>query len=180
MIDCEEVAFVALIGQPVLEVAAIVMRHGKMIDKFHEFVNYFNVNLEGYHTEMEPVTDSWGTRHTHGIGEMELDQVGKPLYIVQDRLRLFLAIFGSNLKIIVNECERKYKTEELPTHSQQYSWKQFKQALQMERCSGHRSIYFKDRTHEPQCALRVACTMVMEGNKFVQTSQLRIPDIVWS
>ena len=171
MTDYEEVAYVALIGEPTVEVAVIVTRRGKAINKFHEFVNYFNI--EGNQEEMEPVTDSWGTRFYHGIGEMELLHVGLPLPVVQERLRLFLSIFGPNLKVIVNESYCHDKILEY-NHMKQCckasgveqcksSWETLKQALQITPCTGHRSVhYFCER--EPECALRIACLMAMKTN----------------
>ena len=173
MTDYEEVAYVAFIGEPTVEVAVIVTRHGKIVNKFHEFVNYFNVNLEGNQKEMEPITDSWGTRFCHAIGEMELDHVGLPLHVVQERLRLFLSIFGSSLKIIVNEShynQMKQSFESSVTcriqwgdNSQRWTWEMLKQALQIAQCTGHRSGHYFNEC-EPECALRVACIMLMKAN----------------
>ena len=175
----EEVAYVALVGEPVVEVAVIVTRCGIIVNKFHEFVNYFN--LEDQLTEMEPVTDSFGTRFEHGIGEMELDHAGIPLPVVQEKLRLFLSIFGSKLKIIVNECHDNATTLQydemkqlrepngvwhlrVNSSSQRWSWETLKQVPQItQQCTAHRSAYYKG-SHHPECALRFAYIMAMKAN----------------
>ena len=173
----EEVAFIAMVGEPIVEVAAVVTRRGNVVNKFHEFVNYFNVNFEGNRVEMEPVTDSFGTRFMHGIGEMELECAGLPLPIVQERLRLFLSIFGPKLKVIVNEnhtnCETiqyremKQSIESVDVwcmymscYSNQWLQEKLKQTLQITQCTGHHSGYYQSK-FEPVCALRVAYIMAM-------------------
>ena len=180
MASSEKVVYIALVGHPVLEVAAIVTDHGRAIDLFHEFVNYFNgVLMESYSREQEPVTDSFGTRFEHAIGEDELDRVGLSLYQVQEKLRRFMTAHGTNLTIIVNDLSLYHEMKlsfdaNRVWDASHKSFKMLKELfykntlikdiVQGRRCIGHRSAYYRCCSKEPVCALMLAALMVQESN----------------
>ena len=181
MASSEKVVYIALVGHPVLEVAAIITDHGRAIDLFHEFVNYFNgVLMESYYREQEPVTDSFGTRFEHAIGEDELDKVGLPLYQVQEKLRRFITAHGTNLTIIVNDLSLYHEMKlsfdvNRVWHTSNKIFKMLKELFykkksslneiaQGRRCIGHRSVYYQYGWKEPACAFMLAALMVQESN----------------
>ncbi|MEL7523217.1 MAG: hypothetical protein AAGJ80_16655 [Cyanobacteria bacterium J06553_1] len=180
MSSSEKVLHIALVGHPVLEVAAIVTCDGRVIDTFHEFVNYFNGVYEGFRREQEPVTDSFGTRFEHAIGEHHLDQCGLSLAEVQENLRRFVTTHIDNVKVIVNDLSQ-YHSMNLNLDAN-HVWnprntfsrivkKIFFKEMPMEnilqgkrRCNGHRSAYYRLCTREPDCALKIAAVMVQDSN----------------
>jgi len=170
MTSSEKVVYIAFVGHPVLEVAAIVTCKGQVIDIFHEFINYFNGILESYHSEQEPLTDSFGTRFEHAIGENELDQVGLSFCQVQEKLCRFISTHDTELTIIVNNLSL-YQGMALPRDANRV-WnlpgnKTFKTSdtiLQGRRCFGHHSVYYQYDTKEPDCALTLAAMMTVHGS----------------
>ena len=91
MPSCGKVVYVALVGYPILEIAAIATSGGQTVDVFHQFLSYFNDIAESYLKELKPITDSFGTRFEHAIGEIELGQNDVSLTQAQENLRRFLS-----------------------------------------------------------------------------------------
>lgn len=169
MTSHKKVVYIALVGHPVLEVAAITARHGYVTDLFHHFITYFNGVSESFHIEPEPVTDSFGTRFEHAIGEDELDKFGFSLCYVQEKLRRFLSTYEADHIVIVNDILRYdemkpqvnatgvwSKTTTTPLHRNE-----LKLIFQDYACSGHLSSYYQCHSTEPECALVLAGMMMM-------------------
>ena len=175
MPSCGKVVYVALVGYPVLEIAAIATSRGETVDVFHQFVSYFNDITESYLKEQEPITDSFGTRFEHAIGEIELGQNGVSLTQALENLRRFLSTSEVSW-LVVNDLKH-YQYLNLPVDANQV-WhesnkpitamvKQEMKAriLQGKRCYAHRSLYYRfDGQKEPKCALMSAAKMVHELN----------------
>ena len=170
-----KVVYVALVGYPILEVAAIATSHGQTVEVFHQFVSYFNDIAESYLKEQEPLTDSFGTRFEHAIGEVQLGQNGVSLHQAQENLRRFLSALDVSW-LVVNNLQH-YQFLNLPVDANQV-WNESNKSmtamikqemkvriLQGKSCYGHHSLYYRFvGQKEPKCALMSAAKMAHELN----------------
>lgn len=167
------VVYIALIGNPAIEVAGLCVLHNRVIDMFHEFITYFNNTSESYLTEAEPTTDSFGTRFQHALSEHELDYWGRPFYQVQQIVERFLKTHTAIQNTIIVNDFHKYKDlvqthfdaiiQCSPTTTTTTSTKRHALFLQGKQCRAHRSLYYQ-LSQEPMCALHCVATMAAPPN----------------
>ena len=177
MTSSAKVAYLALVGHPLLEVASIVTLRGQTVDLLHHFIFYFNDIAESCLAEPEPVTDSFGTRFEHAISEMELSRRNTLLLChVREKLQRFL--YAHDIAYLVVNNLAQYQYLQLPYNVNQV-WSECtpsiealhikkdirERILEGVQCRGHLSSYYQfDNTKEATCALMLAARMAYDLN----------------
>ena len=155
--------YIALVGNPVVEVAAMLRYGEKVVDVYHAIISYDSVITNESLYELSPQTDYYGTLYEHGISELELEQFGIPLQTVRSDLQTFLNLNNTFIPIIVNNFHR-FQSLQLgcdPTGVyDNVSVSKRQTSIYGKRCKVHQSSYYTSQA-PCQCALIIAGKMVL-------------------
>ena len=161
--------YLALVGNPVVEIAAVVYLNGISIEYFHEFINYFNGILNESYSEIYPITDSFGTRFEHAISENDLHDWGQANERVVENLNTFLNDSYGDSYLSVNDIE-KFNSLNIHHEIDRLWDATTTTSLQLmshsKRCKSHRSTYYYNDTKAPICARTIATTMARLSDEF--------------
>lgn len=169
--EADKYICIAVLGSPVLEVAAVVRTTTDVFDVYHAIIAYNNHSTQEALYECEPTTDSFGTRFTHAISELELDHYGLPIDIVRHQLDTFLNLNYEKCLVFVNDVE---SFQSLQIHREVLHMTKCPRSksvekttlsiLRVKKCQAHHSIYFTN-PWKPQCALALADAMSYSTNQ---------------